>query len=62
MAGGNKSSHPILDFHSRCNRILALMMVGENQPSASKVLAISEIKARLVTLSVSGREATVRRK
>ena len=58
MAWGSKSSQPIFDSHTRCSRILALMVEGENHPRTSNVLAMSDTSGHVICfLQRSDREA-----
>ena len=45
------SSQPILNSHTHCNKILALIVEGMNHPGASNILGMSETRAHIVMLS-----------
>ena len=59
---GIGSSQQTFSSHSCCNKILILMMEGENHPRTSKVLVKSDANLLLVIGWLGGSLATVRRK
>ena len=58
ICSGTGSSQSIFSSQRHWRRIFIVMMVGENQPRPSNVLAMSETRIRLVTSSKEGKSVT----
>ena len=62
MDEGTGSSQLSLASQRHWRSIFILMIIGENQPKTSNILAMLDMRIRLVTISGAGRSAIVKQK